>query len=140
MYPSGSDFTAAIKPGTATESINVDEPDFNTIRGWFRSGRHARVRRELNRIYEKTSNSSSRARALYYLYVLEQRVGNHEKALSNARTFLRQFDDHSLHPEVLFGAWFLSKRLLDRPEQAQQYEEQLRSEYPESKWIQKIDS
>lgn len=139
MYPAGAGFEPS-NTVTKTESIDVEDPDFNKIREWFRSGRQDRVRQALTRIYENASSSPPRAQALYYRYVLEQRVGNHEKALSSARRFLREFDDHSLRSEVLFGAWFLSRRLLNRPEQAQQYEEQLRSEYPESKWVQKIDS
>ncbi len=121
-------------------SLNVEDPDFNQIREWFRSGRYAMVRRYLNQIYENNSDVSSRAQALYYRYVLEQKLGNHETALSDAETFLQQFDDHTLRPEVLFGAWFLTHRLLDQPEQAEQYRKQLRSEYPESKWVQKINS
>lgn len=122
------------------QSIDVDNPDFKTIREWFRSGNHTRVRSGLNEIYENSSNPSSRARALYYRYVHNQQLGNHQSALSDAETFLEKYDDHPLRPEVLFGAWFLSHRMLDRPEQAQKYEQQLRSEYPDSKWVQKINS
>lgn len=120
--------------------LNVQDPNFNRIREFYRNGDFQEVGRRLRTILNETDNSSIKARALYYSFVFYQNRKNYEEALRIADRYLEEYKDHYRRSEILYGAWFICSNLLNRPERAQQYRETLLEEFPESKWAKRLSS
>lgn len=120
-------------PEDVTVDIDPRNPDFGQVRSLYRQGEIDKVAVALRQIVDEGPRPA-RARAMYLQFVLYQNQEAYQQALDVADRFLRTFEDHDRHPEVLFGAAFLCKQYLDRPERAERYLQRLENQYPESAW------
>lgn len=123
-----------------TVDVDLRNPDFTRIRSLYRQGEVDRVAVALKDLVDKAPSRTDRARAMYFQFVLYQNQEAYGRALEVADRFLETFEDHERRPEVLFGAGFLCKRHLDRPDRAQRYFKQLENRYPESSWTRRLSS
>lgn len=144
--PSATSSPANPDPGEdgKEEEVTVDvdprNPDFTRIRSLYRQGEVDSVAVALKDLVEKAPDRTDRARAMYFQFVLYQNQGAYDEALQVADRFLETFEGHERRPEVLFGAGFLCKRHLDRPDRARQYFRRLENQYPESAWARRLSS
>lgn len=120
--------------------INTSNPDFSRIRQLYRDDKLSQVRETLRDLAENHQDKSVRGTAYYYRFVFQQNQQNYEEALSLAREYLKKFNNHPRRAEVIYGAWYLTDRYLNRDDLAQQYKDQLQDEFPESVWNDRISS
>ncbi|MFB6357013.1 MAG: tol-pal system YbgF family protein, partial [bacterium] len=135
-------FSSDTEPSSSSDvgrsvSIDPNDPDFSTINQLAEEGKVEKLVINLQSIIDHSNNASDRAMALYKLYVLHHIQKNYKPALETTQKFLDQYDDHHLRPEMLYGA-VVSSRKLNRPDTADRYLQQLRNEYPDSKWLKQL--
>lgn len=113
--------------------------EFEQINRFFQNEEYEKLERKLKQAAEN-GNPEERSKALYYLFVFNQRIGRYRKALQVGKDFVDEFPDHSRAPEVLYSKIEISRQQLEEPGLTEEYLNRIKKEYPDSKWTEKVIS